>query len=364
MDVADVLFIIVFPLAVYSAVVTVCLISIKARGYNASRRAKLALSHAYIDAAHREALRAKADEALHLSNVFQKFVPKQFLEHFEDKDVSALEVGTAVEDDVAILCCDIRGFSNMSEELKPYELMRFLNSYYLRMNDPIHKSNGFIDKFIGDAIMALFDHPGGTSQDKSRDAIKAAIALQNAVSLYNKHRRNCDYRPISVGVGVHFGSVIIGTVGSHERMDTTVIGDNVNVAFRLESLTSKYQVGIVVSEEVLQTAELENQQLFSKRALDFVKVKGRGKAIKIFEVLDHLPDAERETKLAMNTEIELGLAHRMNEQWSDALACFNRALNIMPDDQLILHHMELCHRCQTAAQHGDWDTSLSFSEAH
>ena len=104
----------------------------------------------------------KANEAMLLTQTFQKFVPRQFVEHFaKHGPASTLELGHADEDEVAILFCDIRGFTGLSERLSPQELMKFLNSYFLRMNDPIHQNRGFIDKFIGDAIMALFDHPGG-----------------------------------------------------------------------------------------------------------------------------------------------------------------------------------------------------------
>ena len=127
----------------------------------------------------------KADEAQRLTQTFQKFVPRQFVDHFAKHGSSSLELGRADEDDVAILFCDIRGFTGLSERMKPHELMKFLNSYFLRMNDPIHQNGGFIDKFIGDAIMALFDHPDGHAADKANDALNAAIDLHRALAIYN-----------------------------------------------------------------------------------------------------------------------------------------------------------------------------------
>ena len=179
-----------------------------------------------------------AEQARMVSQTFQKFVPKQFVDHFTKDGLETLQLGRADEDNVAILFIDIRGFTGLSENMNPQELMNFLNSYFLRMNEPIHKNLGFIDKFIGDAIMALFDHPNGTNQQKAIDSLQAAIDLRTAIELYNQHRQNSNYPPISVGIGIHFGPVIFGTVGSEDRMDTTVIGDSVNIASRIEALTT------------------------------------------------------------------------------------------------------------------------------
>ncbi|WP_404828203.1 adenylate/guanylate cyclase domain-containing protein [Fluctibacter corallii] len=282
----------------------------------------------------------KADEATRLNQTFQKFVPKQFVDHFAKHGSSTLELGRADEDDVAILFCDIRGFTSLSERMTPQELMRFLNSYFLRMNDPIHQNGGFIDKFIGDAIMALFDHPQGSNEDKARDAIKAAIDLHAALKMYNQHRQNSNYPPINVGIGVHFGPVIIGTVGSDDRMDTTVIGDSVNIAYRLEGLAPLFNADIVVSAQALDTAKANGH--FSYRLLEWVKVKGRENAVEIYEILDHLPAKERDQKLLIADDIKHGLALRKRYALQDALDVFTAAHEKAPNDALVLHHIEQC----------------------
>lgn len=357
MDAAAVINFIVLPLSVYAIGVTAVLMRCEKLKKAKSTRAELTLSTSLLKAAEEKAFKVKADEALRLSNTIQKFVPRQFMDHFEQNGVGNLELGHAVEDEVAILCCDIRGFTSMSEILTPRELMRFLNSYFLRMNGPIQQNHGFIDKFIGDAIMALFDHPGGTESEKSKDAINAAIALQKTVNLYNEHRKNCHYEPVSVGIGIHYGSVIIGTVGSDDRMDTTVIGDNVNVAFRIESLAPKYQAGILVSEQVLQAAGDDYQ--VESRMLDFVRVKGRSKPVKIYEILEHLNDTQKQSKLRTKEDIELGLACRMKKDWEQALSHFSEALRKTPDDGLVIHHIEMCHRCQSMALPDNWDGAMT-----
>ncbi len=299
----------------------------------------------------------KADEALRLNQTFQKFVPRQFVDHFAKHGTSTLELGHADEDEVAILFCDIRGFTSLSEQMTPQELMSFLNSYFLRMNDPIHQNRGFIDKFIGDAIMALFDHPGGSHKDKARDALSAAIDLRKALAIYNKHRRNSGYTAINVGVGIHFGPVILGTVGSDDRMDTTVIGDSVNIAYRLEALAPKYNADIVVSKQMLETIGADHP--IKTRLLDWVRVKGRRSPIEIYEVLSHLPIEEQDARFSIQTQIAAGLACRIKQDWEGALGHFHRALERNPNDLLAVHHIKVCERYRLRELNEDWDGALA-----
>ncbi len=315
---------------------------------------------------HRSALKneddarfqAAADEALKLTQTFQKFVPRQFVEHMANSDVDSLGLGYATENNVAIMFCDIRGFAGFSERITPQELMNFLNSYFTRMNDPIHQNHGFIDKFMGDAIMSLFDHPGGTPQQKAMDAINAALDLRKALVIYNGHRKNSNYEAINMGIGIHFGPVIMGTVGSEDRMDTTVIGDSVNIASRLESLTPKYKADIIVSAQVLKT--IGSGYPVKTRLLDWVRVKGRKTPIEIYEVLSHLPGEEQERRLASQSKIAAGVACRINQQWDDAISFFEAAIAMNPDDSLAHHHLDVCRIYQNRNLEDDWDGALHY----
>ncbi|MFT2091797.1 adenylate/guanylate cyclase domain-containing protein [Paraglaciecola sp. 2405UD69-4] len=299
-----------------------------------------------------------ADEAMRLNQTFRKFVPKQFVDHFAKHGSDTLELGRADEDELAILFTDIRGFTGLSENMTPQELMNFLNSYFLRMNDPIHQNNGFIDKFIGDAVMALFDRPTGTNADKAQDAIRAALGLRAAIVLYNSHRAKCHYPAVNIGIGVHFGPVIIGTVGSEDRMDTTVIGDTVNIAYRLETLAPKYFTDIVVSEETLKQADAEG--VFVYRILDWVRVKGRQTPIAIYEVIDHQDEAVKELKLANAHYIELGITYRKQQKWDLATEQFTLAHDVNPQDPLVTHHLQQCELLKNSQLDPDWDGSIRF----
>jgi adenylate cyclase len=298
----------------------------------------------------------KAEEAMLLNKTFRKFVPKQFIDHLAKHGSDVLELGRADEDELAILFSDIRGFTSLSEQMSPQELMNFLNSYFLRMNEPIHKNKGFIDKFIGDAVMALFDRPTGTNTDKAQDAIRAALDLRYAINLYNHHRANSSYPPINIGIGIHFGPVIIGTVGSDDRMDTTVIGDSVNIAFRLEALAPKYNTDIVISAQTLHQAKAEG--LFEYRLLDWVRVKGRKTPIEVYEIIDHQESKIKRLKLANAKLIEQGLRYRKAQEWELAVTHFKQALEINPEDTLAVHHLEQCARLQNMQLEENWDGSI------
>jgi adenylate cyclase len=298
----------------------------------------------------------KADQALHLNQNFQKFVPRQFVEHIYKKGES-LELGYADEDNVAIMFCDIRGFTGLSEKMKPQELMNFLNSYFLRMNAPIHDNKGFIDKFIGDAIMALFDNPEGSDCDKAQDSIRAAMGLRRALFLYNKHREKSGYPAVNIGIGIHFGPVIIGTVGSDDRMDTTVIGDSVNIAQRLETLAPVYNVDIIVTDQLVKTAEYA----FASRTIDWVRVKGRTEPLKLVEVLSHLSEDLQEQRLARANAIQQGLDLRIDGKLRDALDVFRAARKLSPQDPVLKHHIKWTEELILHGIPENWDGALQLS---
>ncbi|NET72359.1 MAG: adenylate/guanylate cyclase domain-containing protein, partial [Sphaerospermopsis sp. SIO1G2] len=159
----------------------------------------------------------------------------------------------------------------------PMEIFSFLNDYLACMGQAIDETGGFIDKYIGDAIMALFD-------DESTDsALNAAIAMQKSLDKFNNLRLQKNLPNISVGIGIHRGTVVMGTVGFTSRMDSTVIGDAVNVASRIEELTKQYNCEILITESVVNN--LSDPESFSLRLVnESVKVKGKDKPIAIYEL--------------------------------------------------------------------------------
>jgi two-component system sensor histidine kinase ChiS len=166
---------------------------------------------------------------------YGRFVPHEFLKFLERESIVDVQLGDQVQKEMTVLFADIRSFTSLSERMSPKENFDFLNAYLSRVSPVIRNHNGFIDKYIGDAVMALFPQTAD-------DAVQAAIEMQKQVSLYNSYRQENGYDPIAIGIGLHSGTLMLGTVGESQRMESTVIADAVNLASRLEGLTKVYGV--------------------------------------------------------------------------------------------------------------------------
>ena len=172
---------------------------------------------------------------------------------------------------MTVLFADIRRFTSLSEELSVDATFGFLNDYLKAVTPSIRQHNGFIDKYIGDAIMALY--PGDPT-----DAVRSALAIQEALTEYNDHRVVNGQAPVNVGIGIHTGDVMLGTVGSQDRLDTTVIGDTVNIAARLEELTKRSNSSIIVSEDVKNALP---DELVAVTDLGVETIRGRSAPLQI-----------------------------------------------------------------------------------
>ncbi len=216
---------------------------------------------------------------------FEKFVPDKFVSVIAPQGIENIQVGMAATRKMTILFCDIRDYTSMSETMTPMEIFLFLNDYLACMGKAIDESGGFIDKYIGDAIMALFD-------DQATDgALKAAILMQQSLDQFNYARSQHGLPKIAIGIGIHRGEVVMGTVGFTCRIDSTVVGDAVNIASRVESITKYHHCGILVTDSVILS--LSEPELFSLRLVDkFVKLRGKDEAIAIHELEYKILDAK------------------------------------------------------------------------
>jgi adenylate cyclase len=295
---------------------------------------------------------------LDLTGVFEKFVPHQFLDRIKTGKIDDVALGKGENDFMTILFSDIRSFTTYSEGMDPQELFSFLNDYLNVMNRQIHKNHGFIDKFIGDAIMALFDHPDLDNNVEAESAVKAAINMQEELQAFNQQRSKEGFESIGTGIGIHSGQVMIGTIGSKERMDFTVLGDNVNLASRIESLTKQYGVGILISDSTLRL--LRDLDQFQHRELDWVKVKGKSKPVELYEIFNNDPPEIQEMKRKAGSSIMRGLTQRRRKAWDKSIAAFEKALSIYPDDQAAKHHIQQCQLLRHMDLPDDWDGSLEL----
>jgi class 3 adenylate cyclase len=211
------------------------------------------------------------------NTAFSRFVPREFLAHLERPDVALVALGDHIQREMTILFSDIRSFTTLSETMPPEGVFAFLNAYLAHAGPIVRARGGFIDKYVGDAIMALFAGPVD-------EAVSAAIDLQAEVRRFNMERARHLDTPIAIGVGIHCGPLILGTVGEPERFDTTVIADAVNVASRIEGLTKVYKAPILISGEVV--SRLKEPQSFHFRWLGTTQPRGAVKSIDLYEVLD------------------------------------------------------------------------------
>ncbi len=301
----------------------------------------------------------ESEKVAALTQTFEKFVPTQFLTRIADQGLENIELGRAHTDSISILFSDIRSFTTLSEQLSPQELLNFLNEYFKRMNRPLHANHGFIDKFIGDAIMALFDSPEGNDSDEAEDALWAAIGMQQALYDYNEHLLNDGWtEPIQIGIGIHSGPVIIGTLGSEDRMDSTVLGDNVNLASRLEGLTKTYGAMIIISTDTF--ALLRDSSLFQYRELDFVKVKGKTEPVGIYEIYDADTPKVRELKRRTVPHMTVGITMRRAQLWDQAVEAFEEALAIFPEDRATQLHLKRIEQLRTQDLPSGWDGAIAL----
>ncbi len=211
-----------------------------------------------------------------MANSFSRFVPREFLKMLNKESILHIQLGDQVELDMAVMFCDIRQFTSLSEKMNPGENFNFINSYLGRISPVIRENNGFIDKYIGDGIMALF--PGNPS-----DALNAASALLQTLDEYNLGRKNAGYREIRVGIGINRGKLMLGTIGEEHRLEGTVISDTVNLASRLEQLTKVFGSDVIISSDVARSCP--ESRFFEFRKLGRIRVKGKDKPVAIFEVL-------------------------------------------------------------------------------
>jgi len=208
---------------------------------------------------------------------FERFVPRKFLAVVAPEGIENIRVGTSATRVVAVLFSDIRGFTKLSEGMPPLKLYALLNDYLERMGNAIDAAGGFVDKYIGDAIMALFDDE---HTDKMLDAI---LGMRRELRALNVERAQAGLPPIDNGIGAHGGEVVMGTIGFASKIESTVIGDAVNVASRVESLTKEQGVAVLVTDAVV--SKLREPARFKLRKIAAgVALRGRVDPVDLYTV--------------------------------------------------------------------------------
>ncbi|MEQ8973940.1 MAG: AAA family ATPase [Coleofasciculus sp. C1-SOL-03] len=268
-----------------------------------------------------------------LNQAYERFVPRQFLQFLNKDSIVDVQFGDNVQQKMSILFSDIRSFTTLSETMTPEDNFKFINAYLSRMEPAITDHNGFIDKYIGDAIMALFS-------GQADDAVKAGIAMLHQLRIYNQHRQNSGYPPIRIGIGINTGGLMLGTIGGVSRMDSTVISDAVNLASRIEGLTKYYQVPLLISHHTF--SRLSDPTNYAIRLIDKVKVKGKSELVTVYEVFDaDLPEIKAAKLATLQTFTEAWYFYNL-KAFAEAKKRFAEVMRVNPQDQVANIYLNRC----------------------
>ncbi|MCH8290981.1 HAMP domain-containing protein [Candidatus Poribacteria bacterium] len=312
---------------------------------------------------------AQRDEIGQLANHFNAMVAglrdKERIRALMDKVVSKEIAEELLKGEVKLggetrpctmLFSDVRGWTTISEKLNPEALVEMLNSYLTLMSEAIENHKGVIDKYIGDAIVALFGAPI-SHQDDIRRSVDAALEMRRRLAILNAEREKNGEFPLEVGIGLNSGLVLAGNIGSEARLNYTVMGDNVNLAARLEGLTKLYGAGIIATDVIYK--ELGSDYLC--RELDLIQVKGKTKSVRIFEVLE---SGKSEKLLQMVEGFESGLAYYRQQDWGRAEEAFTQTLGGFQNNLASELYLERIRLYRKSPPSSDWDGVFVATEKY
>ena len=292
-----------------------------------------------------EALRnelAQAQRAVALSTAYARYVPHEFLRLLDTPDILEIRRGEQVQTEMTLFFSDIRGFTSMTENLTPAETFDFINDYLAAMVPDFDANQGVIDKYIGDAIMGLFSP--GDDQDGADRALQCAIGNLAALKRYNQQTG----RELRVGIGLHTGPVMLGMLGSEDRLNATVLGDSVNLASRVEAMTKAYGAQILITESTHKRLKLG----YATRPMDRVRVKGKLEPVTVYEVFQGT-ELEAEKALTRQRFVDALRAFQAGRM-AEALGGFEGVLASF-DDVASALYVERCHHYLEVGVPEDWD---------
>lgn len=249
-----------------------------------------------------------------------------------------------------VLFSDIRSFTTISERLGAAGTVAMLNDYFEHMVECISEQGGMLDKFIGDAIMAVFGVPLPHEDDPDR-GLRAAIAMQQALKTWSPVGPDGVPFPLNIGVGLNTDTVVAGNIGSKKRMDYTIIGDGVNLAARLESACKQYGAGILLSEFTVN----QLRGAYRLRALDKVVVKGKTEPVTVYECLDHIGQEEAPDLIDVLGLFSDGVSRYRERDFAKAKERFNEALKLRPEDVPSAMYVERCDVLTQNPPSDEWD---------
>lgn len=285
-----------------------------------------------------------------LNKSYERFVPHEFISLLGKKSITEVQLGDEMLQAMPIMFFDVKGFTTITEQMSAKEIINLMNELFDTLQPIISEYGGIINKYLGDGAMVIF--PGG-----EKDAMRAAIDITKRISILNKERAGRGLKKLFVGIGLDSGPVILGTVGGSKRLEHTVYGNAVNLASRIEGLTRKYGVSLLITENVY--SRLGNDLQKHNRIVDNVQVKGKTSIVTIYENYgwnDGIIAARESTKKKYNDAFKL----YQKGQFVKALKIFNSLLEKDPKDNLVKYHIAKCKKLKST-KFTDWKPIELFS---
>lgn len=281
-----------------------------------------------------QALRSSIRMLSMTNSAYDRFVPHEFLSYLNKQSIIDVELNDNVEKQMTILFSDIRSFTSLSEGMTPEENFKFINGYLGIMGPIIRHNNGFIDKYIGDAIMALFDN--------TDDAYRAALQMLEALDEYNQ--RNISKLPhdLNIGIGIHKGKLRLGAIGEDGRMDGTVISDAVNLASRIEGATKTFGSQCLISATALH--DINDKEELNARLIGEVKVKGKEKSVTLFEIYNGNSKEMNTLKHDTLKQFEEAVHLYQMGFYEKAKDLFQQCIEISPGDEAANYYLQACDK--------------------
>jgi len=298
-------------------------------------------------------MKSREQELEKLLEAFRRFVPHEFLSFLHRDSIVDVQLGDHVSKEMAVMFADIRSFTAISESMTPRETFDFVNTYLRNVSPEIRNHRGFVVKFMGDGMMAVF--PEGAN-----DAIAAGVAVFNRLNAFNQKLEAKGQVPIQVGMGIHAGHMMVGVVGERDRLQGDTLSDTVNLAARLEGLTKYYGVSMAISGDLLQ--RLTNPDEYRFRFIDQATVSGRSTPIAVYEVLNVEAKQARVLKHETTHHFNQGIELYVNGSFTEAQHAFRRVLTINPEDKTAQMYLDRIEQLMIQGVPEQWDGVWKFRQ--
>jgi len=282
---------------------------------------------------------------VHQKNILRYF-PKSILKLIrnpgEDLDINS---GEYSQNDICVLFADIRNFSGISENLESDNVFLLMNDFIKQIIPAITENGGIVDKFIGDAFLAIFPL-------SANSAVQSAVNIMQRLDIFNESIRDKEYYPLQIGIGIHKGNCTIGVIGNDTIHQVAILGDAVNLSSRIESATKTYKAPILISDSVY--SEIKNTADFNCREIDTVRVKGKDHAVVLYEICNCNSEKVIEQKRCISEDYANALSLYKSGNFNESKMLLEKCQEIFPEDPILQIYIKRCGTFLRMPPGDDW----------